>query len=183
MLSIKKLICECSLGFSMTIWSYEMKYCPRCKNKLSIKFLDGRDRLVCEQCGFVFWNNPIPVVVAIVPYDNGIVLVRSSIRKTWGLPAGHVEFGDSAEERVLMEVKEETNLDAEIDQFLGTWSGSHRSNVLFLAYSVRVLGGDLRPGGDAEDVGVFPYREALEIMRGRVGEKIILSWLRNRNMV
>ena len=41
--------------------------------------MGGRPRPACpdNQCGFVHWNNPVPVVAAIVEHDNEIALVRN----------------------------------------------------------------------------------------------------------
>ncbi|MGQ4892064.1 MAG: NUDIX hydrolase [Candidatus Njordarchaeia archaeon] len=165
----------------MVEWAYEMKFCPICGSKLKQRFIDGRMRLVCDNCGFVFWNNPIPVVAAIVPYDNGIILVKSSIRKTWGLPAGHVEFSDTAEERVIEEVKEETNLDAEIEKFLGTWK-VNKSNKLLLVYSVNILGGEPKPGGDVEELMIASPKKALEILGDKAGGKALKKWLIDKKL-
>jgi len=156
-----------------------MKFCPQCRAELEEKVLDGKLRKVCNKCGFVFWNNPIPVVAAIVPYMEKLVLVKSSIRKTWGLPAGHVEEGDTAEERVIEEVKEETGLDVELSRFLGTWRSSRR-NVILLMYSTKVLGGELRPGGDVEDVKLFSLEEALELLKGKAGYYAVMKWIKQR---
>ena len=163
----------------MVLWSYDMRYCPQCRAELEERVLDGKLRKVCNNCGFVFWNNPIPVVAAIVPYRGKLVLVKSSIRKTWGLPAGHVEEGDTAEERVIDEVNEETGLDVEITGFLGTWRSSRR-NIILLMYVTKVLGGNLRPGGDAEDVNLFTLNEALEILKGKAGYYAVMKWINER---
>ncbi len=159
-----------------------MKYCPECKNELEMEILDGKPRMVCKKCGFVFWNNPVPVVAAIVPYNKGIVIVKSSIRKTWGLPAGHIEYGDTAEERVIQEVKEETGLDAKIEKFLGTWK-TKNLNVLILVYSMEVLGGFLRPGGDVEEVKVVSINEALEVLKNKAGGLALRKWAIEKNIL
>jgi len=156
-----------------------MRFCPQCRSELEERVIDGKPRKICKNCGFVFWNNPIPVVAAIVPYDGKLVLVKSSIRKTWGLPAGHVEEGDTAEERVIAEVKEETGLDVVITSFLGTWR-SNRRNVILLMYSTSVLSGELRPGGDVEAVKLFSINEALEVLRGKAGYFAVVKWVKSR---
>jgi NAD+ diphosphatase len=51
-----------------------MKFCPQCGKPLELKFRDDRDRLQCTDqsadCGYVFWNNPTPVVAAIVEHES-----------------------------------------------------------------------------------------------------------------
>jgi 8-oxo-dGTP diphosphatase len=52
-----------------------------------------------------------------------LVLKRSDVMKyrprTWDLPGGHLALGESSEEGLLREIKEETSLDVTIDRLLG----------------------------------------------------------------
>ena len=43
-----------------------MKYCPLCANELTTTEREGKAYLACSNttCGFVHWNNPVPVVAA-----------------------------------------------------------------------------------------------------------------------
>src|SRR5690606_29187982 len=64
----------------------DFTFCPRCRAQLVEAERGGRTRLVCtaEGCGFVHWNNPIPVVAAIVERDGRVILVRNHGRPvTW----------------------------------------------------------------------------------------------------
>jgi 8-oxo-dGTP diphosphatase len=38
--------------------------------------------------------------------------------QSWGLPGGHLDYNETMEEAILREIKEECNLDVEIDSFL-----------------------------------------------------------------
>ena len=61
-----------------------MKYCPQCKADINIQVIDGEKRRACAvQCGFVFWDNPTPVVAVVVETPDGVVLAHN---KLW--PAG-----------------------------------------------------------------------------------------------
>ena len=48
------------------------RFCPYCRAWLIEDVHGGRPRLVCsnEGCGFIHWNNPIPVVAGIVERDG-----------------------------------------------------------------------------------------------------------------
>lgn len=56
-----------------------MKYCPLCAQPLRLMNDDAKPRLGCPDsaCGFVFWDNPVPVVAAIVEMPEGVVLAHN----------------------------------------------------------------------------------------------------------
>ena len=118
-----------------------IKFCPYCGNYLSTLAVSGRDRLACTapKCGFVHWNNPIPVVAGIVECEDHIILVRNvGWPETWyGLVTGFLESGEMPEEGILREVQEEIGLEAELQSYIGMYE-FYRSNQLLIAYHVTV---------------------------------------------
>ena len=61
-----------------------MNFCPQCATPLEWADFGGRMRAGCPRprCGFVHWDNPVPVVGGIVEWENQIVLVRND--DYWG---------------------------------------------------------------------------------------------------
>lgn len=102
---------------------------------------DDRERSTCPDCGFVHYDNPLPVVAAIVERPEGVVLVRSRDwpEKMLGLPTGFVEPREDAAVAVLREVKEELDLDAELVRLVGVY-GFAQQNQLIMAYHLRADG-------------------------------------------
>ena len=47
---------------------------------------------------------------------NNKVLVLQQVAGHWGFPKGHVEKGETEVETAIREIKEETNLDVEINE-------------------------------------------------------------------
>ncbi|MDE6110349.1 MAG: NUDIX domain-containing protein, partial [Eubacterium sp.] len=60
----------------------------------------------------------------IVLKDNKILLNLRSDTNTWGIPGGSLELGETLEEAAARELKEETNLEAEIFTLLNVFSGN-----------------------------------------------------------
>ena len=61
-------------------------------------------------------------VAAAVVRDNHVLLVqeaRGTYKGRWGLPKGYVDPGESIENAVLRELKEETGLDGVVEGFIG----------------------------------------------------------------
>jgi len=71
-------------------------------------------RLRCAACGWTHWTNPTPVLAAIVEVDGKVLLARNAAwpPKMFALITGFMEAGESPQEGVARELKEETNLDA-----------------------------------------------------------------------
>lgn len=121
-----------------------MKYCPQCGKDLHWQVRGDRERLVCTDehtCGFVFWNNPTPVVAAIVEHEGDVILARNAAwpPEWYAVITGFLESRESPEAGILREVKEELNLEGEIVEFLGLFPFNHL-NQLIIAYHVKATG-------------------------------------------
>ncbi len=121
----------------------EMRYCPWCRSELSRRTVEGEERVACSSatCSYVFYNNPTPVVAAIVEYNEKIILAhKKGFPETWyGIIAGFLEKGETPEQAVLREIKEEVGLAGDTLQFIGHYSFFER-NQLILAFHVKAQG-------------------------------------------
>ncbi|MGO9830356.1 MAG: NUDIX domain-containing protein [Myxococcaceae bacterium] len=120
-----------------------MRFCPRCARPLEARDEAGRARKACpdRDCGFVFYDNPLPVVAALVEHEGRVLLVRNQgwPEKWFGLVAGFLERGESPAAGVLRELKEEVGLVGEVVRLLGVYAFPERNEVI-LAYHVRATG-------------------------------------------
>jgi ADP-ribose pyrophosphatase YjhB (NUDIX family) len=94
-----------------------------------------------ETCGYVFYDNPLPVVAALVEHEGNVLLARN---KGWpegwfGLITGFLERGESPVAGILRELKEEVGLDGEIVGLIGVYEFAQRNEVI-IAYHVRAHG-------------------------------------------
>jgi ADP-ribose pyrophosphatase YjhB (NUDIX family) len=123
--------------------SRPFKFCPRCAKPLETSGYEGVQRQRCpdQACGFVHWNNPIPVVAAIVEHEGYVVLARNKLwpEKMFGLITGFLEKNEHPEQGVLREVEEEIGLKGRIQSFVGHY-GFAQMNQLILAYHVLAEG-------------------------------------------
>lgn len=121
----------------------KIKYCPVCAKTLVEKDFAGAPRLLCpdEKCGWVFWNNPLPVVAGILELDQKVILIRNKWwpEKWFGPITGFLEKGESPQEGVLREVREEVGLQAEIIDFVGLYP-FHPKNELIMAFHLKATG-------------------------------------------
>ena len=124
------------------------QFCPSCATPLQfvVQAGDGGDkeRLRCPACGWTHWNNPTPVLAAIVEYRGQVLLARNAAwpGKMFALITGFMEAGESPQEGIAREVKEETNLDVTQVNLVGAYEFL-RMNQVIIAYHV-VAHGDVR---------------------------------------
>lgn len=114
------------------------QFCPCCTARLDSGEQGGLLRLACSAgCGFVHWDNPAPVLAALVEYQGHIVLARN---RTWaagafGLITGFLERGEDPAAGVAREVKEELGLDASATTLIGVYPFARQHEVI-IAYHV-----------------------------------------------
>ena len=132
------------------------KYCITCGQTLSLRNIDGREQLVCSQCGLVVYRNPIPATCVVVIEDGKVLIVKRAVeprKGKWCLPGGFIEIDETAKESALRELTEETGLDGEIISLIDV---SHQlrtayDNVLLVGYTARIIGGEMQAGDDAAE--------------------------------
>ncbi|MGE6631663.1 HAD-IIA family hydrolase [Bacillus sp. NPDC077027] len=53
---------------------------------------------------------------------SSVLLLQRADNGKWGIPSGHVEPGESIEEAIIREIKEETGLTVKVDRLIGVYS-------------------------------------------------------------
>src|SRR5437867_12058951 len=137
-----------------------MKFCPSCGSLLATRFVEGRDRWVCDSCTAIHYRNPVPSTTCLIPTDGGIVIIKRRYDPGmggWALPGGFVDAEETVSEAAVREVKEETNLDVELDGLLGVYSyvDPHKSGLV-VVFQARVIGGEPCAGDDASEIAACP---------------------------
>src|SRR5438034_6923741 len=81
-------------------------------------------------------------VFALIFEDGHVLLAHRRDIDWWNLPGGGMEHGETVEEAVRREVREETGLEVEVKYLVGVYSKPQKQEVV-LAFSCRVRGGVL----------------------------------------
>jgi 8-oxo-dGTP diphosphatase len=135
------------------------KFCPQCGGGLAKRLIKAGEppRLVCTRCAFVFYIDPKLAAIALVPLNQGVVMVRRSIDPGYGLwvvPGGFVDVGERVEETVARETLEETFLEVRPVRLINVYSYPDSPTVV-VAYLTEYLGGELGPGDETLEARVF----------------------------
>ncbi|AGL02622.1 NUDIX hydrolase [Desulfoscipio gibsoniae] len=145
----------------MTIKEQRFYFCPKCGGKLSYHIKDERPRLICDVCRYIFYENPVVGVAAIVlNAQKQILLGRRTGGKyagLWCIPCGYVEYDEDVYHAVRREFKEETNLDIEPLGVYTVQSNFHdpEKHTVGIWFWARVTGGELLAGDDLDYVAYF----------------------------
>ena len=87
-------------------------YCPECGSK-HFEVHNEKSKK-CTECGFVYYFNPSSATVALILNDQKDLLVcrraKEPAKGTLDLPGGFIDMGETAEEGVVREVREETGM-------------------------------------------------------------------------
>jgi len=120
---------------------------------------DDRERLVCNDCGFVYYQNPKVVVGSVVEHQGRILLCRRAIPPRvgyWTIPAGYLELNEAAEDGARREAWEEATADIAIDQLLAVYTIERISQVQ-LIYRAGLNFGEVAAGPESQEVDLFAF--------------------------
>ncbi len=115
--------------------------------------------------------------------DGRVVLIRRGkppLEGRWSVPGGTVELGETLEQALVREMKEETGLQVEPEGLLAVFDrvardrGRLQYHYVIIDYLCRVTGGSPRAGSDARELALAGEHElapfdlpdkALEVVR------------------
>lgn len=116
-----------------------------------------------------------------VIFDGDKILVIQQVKGHWGFPKGHVEEGETEVQTAVREIKEETNLDVEIDEskrFVERYSpeeGVEKDVVFFVA---KKTGGDIKvQEEEVKDTKWLLPQDAMEILTYESSKRILQNVL------
>jgi ADP-ribose pyrophosphatase YjhB (NUDIX family) len=122
---------------------------------------DERERLVCADCGFVAYENPKPVVGAVVVDAGRVLLCRRAIAPRagfWTLPAGYMEMGETVEEGAAREVWEEARARVTLEGVLALYSIARLGQVQVL-FRAHLAEPGIAAGPESLEVRWFEWEE------------------------
>lgn len=139
-----------------------MRFCPQCATPLQMLAAqeDGGEkaRLRCPACAWTHWNNPTPVLAAVIECadrDGQLLLARNAAwsGRMFGLITGFMEAGETAQEGIAREVAEETSLAVDSLALIGVYD-FQRMNQVIIAYHA-VARGEIRLSPELAEYKLF----------------------------
>jgi 8-oxo-dGTP diphosphatase len=139
-------------------------FCPMCGGGLEPRAIKQNEpeRLVCVQCGFVFYLDPKVAVGTIInDGSDRIVLVRRAIEPgygKWVYPGGYVDRGELVQDAAVREAREESGLHVRLGRLINVYSYPGRAPVV-IVYEATIVGGTLCADDECLDARLFEAHE------------------------
>lgn len=164
------------------IQDYTYRFCPACAHPL--QWIEEQEdgglvgRLRCTECGWTHWNNPTPVLAAVVELNGKVLLARNAMWKDrfFGLITGFMEAEETPEDGIRREVLEETSLRTVSLELIGVY-GFQRKNQVIIAYHA-VAEGQIKLSPELVEYKLIAP-EKLHCWTSGTGQAL-QKWLRSR---
>ncbi len=122
---------------------------------------ESQPRLVCTECGFIYYENPKIVVGSVCEWSGRLLLCRRSIEPRsgfWTMPAGFLELNETTEAGARREAWEEARARIEIDALLAVYNIPHISQVQ-LMYRARLLSPEVEAADETSEVRLVEWED------------------------
>ena len=130
-------------AFQVVEWDLTHRFCGRCGTPTHTK-ADERAK-ECPNCGYVAYPRVSPAMMALVTRDRELLLARSHrfVNGVYSALAGFVEPGETIEDCVRREVREEVGVEVDHITYFASqsWAFPHS---LMIAFTAEYAGGDIR---------------------------------------
>jgi NAD+ diphosphatase len=136
-------------------WDRTHQFCGRCGASLITKKTERAKE--CPQCGLLHFPRLAPAIIVLIERGSQLLLARSRYFpfKMYSVLAGFVEPGESLEEAVVREIKEEVGIEITDIRYFGSqpWPFPHS---LMIAFTAKYAGGEISlEDSEIEEAGWF----------------------------
>lgn len=163
-------------AYGLINWHLNTRYCSRCGVLLTEH--PSETARQCLSCGIDFYPRLAPAIIVLVHRDDKILLVRHShrIQHLFSCIAGYVEHGETLEECVVREVREEVGIGIRNIRYAGSQSWPFPDQYM-IAFHADWDSGELVPDGEEILEARWFSRDALPNIPSResVAWKLIFS--------
>jgi NAD+ diphosphatase len=126
----------------LLVWAQNNRFCGRCGNAMALK--SNERCFLCPSCGFLSFPRISPAVIVSIEKDGKLLLARGKRyqSKMYSSLAGFVEPGESLEDCVRREIKEEVGIDVKNIQYFKSQPWPFPDSLM-IAFTAEYAGGEL----------------------------------------
>jgi NAD+ diphosphatase len=134
-------------AFQIKNWDANNQFCGRCGAKLNIK--NNERAKECPQCSLIIYPRISPAVIVAIVNDGKILLANSRRFNSdfYSVLAGFVEAGETFEECVAREIREEVNIEVKNVKYFGNQPWPFPDSLM-VAFTAEYSSGVITPDGE-----------------------------------
>lgn len=135
-------------AFHIMKWDQTSQYCGRCG--MQTKNSENERAKICENCNLIKYPRISPAVIVAIIKENKILLAKASRfrkRNMYSVLAGFVDPGETLEECVKREIKEEVNIEVENIKYFGSQPWPFPDSLM-IGFTADYKGGELKIDGE-----------------------------------
>lgn len=116
-------------------WLEATRFCPSCGQPLQMHSVENA--LECPACGRLLFPRVEPCIIVLVSRGEELLLLRNvkDTRGVYACLAGFVEIGETLEQAVRREIREETGLEVENIRYVGSQSWPFPDQLMAAFYA------------------------------------------------
>lgn len=137
------------------------KFCPKCGTALIEKNFSGR---FCPGCSDMIFPRISPAIITLVSKGDEVLLVKHKNRNQnmWACIAGFVESGETIEQTIVREVKEEVGINVKDVRYVGSQSWPFPDQLMF-AFRAEYDSGNIKIQEDEISQAAWFKREEIPV--------------------
>jgi len=136
------ILATAARAFQVVEWDRTHRFCGRCGSRTQDK--EGERAKLCPSCGYTAYPRISPAMMVLVKRGEAILLARNIAAPPGRMSAlaGFLEAGESVEEAIHREVREEVGVEVKDLRYFASqpWAFPHS---LMLAFTAEYAGGEL----------------------------------------
>lgn len=141
-------------------------YCAKCGHKLEDIKCGDDDCKICLSCTQLYGSSPFPVVaVLVVNEDNEVLLLKQNYisESKWTVVTGYMVDGETIEEAVAREVKEETGQQVLDCRYISSYYFAPKQ-LIMIGFIARVNKQDFGKSEEVDDITWFKIDEVEDVI-------------------
>lgn len=160
------------------------RFCPQCGGRNFLNHIEIA--MQCGECRTIHYPRIFPCIIAAVRKQDKILLAQHPKHKNgmYTVLAGFLEVGETLEQCVAREVKEETGVEVKNIQYFGSQPWAFPSSMM-MGFTAEYAGGEVQPDyTELTDARWFGIDELPEVApKGTIARALIEKTLENIRLV
>ncbi|MEQ9462987.1 MAG: NAD(+) diphosphatase [Haliea sp.] len=144
-------------------WERDHQFCGRCGSAMAVDLVERAMR--CEPCATVNYPRINPCVIVLVTRGEELLLARNANfpGNMYSTLAGFIEAGESAEDTLRREVREEVGVEVGELRYFGSQSWPFPSQLMLGFFAEYAGGRIVCEPGEIADAGWYHYSELPQV--------------------